>query len=581
MTKPSTPSSSPAPAKRPAVPKELRFHEQNGTIFVEFVKALDLTGLNADVIDLGLKQSEYSKAKIFDGAIPSALAEGRRYRHDAPTSQQNLRYKIAELRDAELTVKISDDFMEAEAHAIAPYGGKALNKSQILHALRDSGITAGIRREAIELLLEHTAAALPGLPIDTVIARGRQPMHGLNARFKKLVPDARERVLRPQERGDGTVDMRDLGKLVSVKAGTPILKKLPATKGRAGFTVTGEALPANDGEDKPISAGDGTQIDPRNPDILLADKHGMPSFNDNTASVDEVLTMENVDVSTGHVDYDGNVIITGSVAESMRVKATGDITVAGYVDSAELNAGGNITVAKGVIGHQLNIDDEDDDENFAPLSTRLIAAGSVWVSYAQYSMLVGRAGVLVDKQATHCHIISQGAVCIGGEGKNATGKLIGGVIETTADVATGQMGAPAGTKTRVYFQRPVAASDQEVELNTLTHQLQQNLQLRKKLTHARVQLEQLPQRNERQQQMLATVKREFEQLEYTLSAVSERIRILKAEPPPPLILTLVVSRTMFPGSIVRFEDQFMRIRERRGGSVVALMGTELILDVLR
>src|SRR5690606_11993322 len=111
--------------------------------------------------------------------------------------------------------------------------------------------------------------------------------------------------------------------------------------------------PANDGEDRDLKAGKGTEINPDNPNQLIATQKGMPSFIDNTAEVDEILTMQNVYVSTGHVDYEGSVIITGSVGEGMRVKATGDITVAGYVDSAQLSAGGNITIAKGCIGHQL------------------------------------------------------------------------------------------------------------------------------------------------------------------------------------------------------------------------------------
>ncbi|MEX1222753.1 MAG: FapA family protein [Idiomarina sp.] len=559
----------------------LKFISQAGFVHVEIPHDLDVSAMTIENLENAYRKSDLSKAKVLDNAFQNAVTEARKYRTENPKSKQNLRFKLAEVRDAELTIDIAEDAMEAEAYVTAPYGGTTLSRGHILSCLREQEITAGIRREAIEQLIEHCDTALPGLPLEVTIARGRKPVNGLDARFKPLVPDARKRILRPQDRGDGSVDMRDLGKLFSVKQGEAVLRRIPATKGRPGFTIKGEPLPATDGTDREIKAGNGTLVNPDNSDELIAEKQGMPSFIDNSAEVDEVLTMKDVDVGTGHVDYEGSVIITGSVGEGMRVKATGDITIAGYVDSAELNAGGNITVAKGVIGHQLAHDDEDDDDNFPPLSTRLIASGSVWVSYAQYAMLIGKHGVIVDKQLTHCHVITQGALCVGGEGKNALGKLIGGVVETTSDVSAGQLGAPAGTKTRIYFQQPLDASEADVEINSLRNHLQLSLRTIKKLIVAQQQLAKIPRLNERQQLMQSKITNELAHQQNTIATLRGRLSLVMDTPAPDLQLQVIAGRQLYPGAIVRFEDKFLRVKEHRGGTVIALRQHELIMDVLR
>lgn len=43
------------------------------------------------------------------------------------------------------------------------------------------------------------------------------------------------------------------------------MRRHPATVGVPGFTVTGQDLPAKDGKDSPMSAGEGTFISPTIP----------------------------------------------------------------------------------------------------------------------------------------------------------------------------------------------------------------------------------------------------------------------------------------------------------------------------
>ena len=55
--------------------------------------------------------------------------------------------------------------------------------------------------------------------------------------LKPLVPNALDRILRPKVTDDDIADMRDLGDIITVKQGTPILERIAPTEGRPGYDI--------------------------------------------------------------------------------------------------------------------------------------------------------------------------------------------------------------------------------------------------------------------------------------------------------------------------------------------------------
>ncbi|EKE85273.1 DUF342 domain-containing protein [Idiomarina xiamenensis] len=556
---------------------------EDKSIYLQAEPSTAIENVTVEALEQLFTASDYARSRRRSAAIfHDCYSEMQRYFNSTPKPKIAFKYVIAEDSDARVEIKVADDGMSAEARFSQGEGGLSLSKSQVLQALRNAGVTSGIQRPAIDQLLAHSQGENCHEPLSIVIAKGKRPINGLDARFKPLVDDARKRVLRPQEREGGRVDMRDLGKLVSVNEGQAILEKLPPTKGQHGFTVKGQKLEASDGQDRELSAGNGVVVDPENNLRLLADRVGIPTFNDNSANVDEVLSLTNVDVSTGHIDFTGSVIVSGNVAEGMRVKAGGDITIAGYVDAAELHADGSITVSKGVIGKQLDehesiLAEHEDDDSVATLSTNVVAAGSVWVSYAQYAKLVGHSGVIVDKQTTHCHIVSQGTVCFGGEGKAAKGKLVGGLVETTSDLYCGQMGAPAGAKTRILFLVPNIASPEEIELGSLRTELANIVSHLRKLSVLSHNIQTM-EASDRQVQFRRKLQQELPASQARLHEVQARIKELLAIEPPRPQLKAVATKHAYPNVQAEYLQERLRLREARGPTVLLLDGRELRVD---
>lgn len=414
----------------------------------------------ADVREL-IAASEYGALYVENGNIKNAIAELNSVLKplQAGQSGREIRYQVLERRDATISIEIEGDEMAASAEIATALGGKHLTAKAILMSAQQAGVTRGFSKEELVKLAKHAAREEPGSLVKGLIAKGKEPINGKDAKIKHLVQSAQDRILRPKEREDGTVDMRDLGDIICVKIGDPLAKKIPLTDGVKGYSVTGTPLEPQPGEDVELKAGDGTSISPKNNDVLLSTRVGLPRIIDNGMEVDEVYQIKNVDVSTGHIDFEGSVIIDGDVGEGMRVTARGDITVGGFVESAFLEAGGDITINSGIIGKKQEVEDISISE--IQMSANISAKGSIYAKYCQYAEISCK-NLRIENQMMHCIVDVLERVWLGTEEK-ANGKLIAGHISAGTAVHAGVIGATAGSPTIVRFEHKLESLHLQME----------------------------------------------------------------------------------------------------------------------
>jgi uncharacterized protein (DUF342 family) len=288
---------------------------------------------------------------------------------------------IAEKRNADVAIRMSEDKMLAHMVVSGAYGGRGLRGSELIHALAKEHITKGINKLALKKVLQISQNLTPGEEYTQAIAQGKKPVSGRDARIKPLVADVTKQILAPRGDENSTkVDMRNLGETISVEVKTSVLERVPPTAGVAGFTVQGEVIPAIPGKDIPLKVGKGTEVDPNNPNILLASISGMPLIKDGTVHIENALCMESVSVKTGHVKFKGCLVVTGNIEAGMVVRATGSITVGGFIESADVQAQGDIFVRKGIIGRTLLNEGVEK-------SCTVKSGGTIKANYAQYSSL--------------------------------------------------------------------------------------------------------------------------------------------------------------------------------------------------
>jgi uncharacterized protein (DUF342 family) len=398
-----------------------------------------------------IENSEYSALYVDSGNIKNAIAELNSVLKPLQANQsgREIRYQILERRDAKISIEIDKDEMSASAEISTALGGKHLSAKAILNAAQKAGVSKGFSKEELIKLAQYAAKEPAGSLVKGKIALGKDAINGKDGKIKHLVESAQERILKPKEQEDGSVDMRDLGDIICVKVGEPLAKKIPPTDGIKGFSVTGTPLEPTPGEDVSLTAGDGTTLSPKNEDILVSTRVGLPRIIDNGMEVDEVYKIKNVDVSTGHIQFEGSVIIDGDVCEGMKVVASGDISIAGFVESAYLESGGDITIGSGIIGKKQDVDDIAISDIIMSVSIK--SSGKVFAKYCQYADISCK-DLRIENQMMHSIINVEERLWLGSE-EQANGKLIAGFISAGTSVHAGTVGATAGSTTIVTFEK--------------------------------------------------------------------------------------------------------------------------------
>ena len=345
---------------------------------------------------------------------------------------------IADKQDATLEIIISDDCMDACAVITTAYGGKSITLNDIKGKCDHLGLKFGLSTKNIFGLLNISKRAEPGKVFKINIANGLAPIDGIDARFEKQVNTESHRKPKPKLLDNGKVDMHDLGQSITVKAGTVLMTKIPMVIGKLGKTVTGKIIEHKKAIDPPFIIHKNVQVSPNNPLELIATCYGIPIDKDGFIKIDDVLLLENVDNRSGHVIYDGTIVITADIHENMKVKASGDITVMGVIESANVICGGDLTVQMPIIGHH-----NKTDEHF---SCEIKCAGNLTGTIAQYASLTVAKNISLSNQLIHCQTECKGSMVV--HNKSFTkGAIIGGTTFVHKGISTLTVGTTGSTKT--------------------------------------------------------------------------------------------------------------------------------------
>ena len=367
---------------------------------------------------------------------PEAVAELIRR---CTVEQDEFSLEIGERRDGTCKVTVASDKMSAQLTIMPPQGGSAISREQVLQELRAQSVVFGIMDDVIDQAL--ATGSCPGL----LVAHGREPVKGSDTQFVSLVQEVKERQPHYEEEG-GMVDYRDLGDIVSVAVGTPLMRRVPATPGEPGENVCGEQLPAVPGNELPFSSTlQGTVQSANDPDLLVAAIAGQPVLLANGVMVEPTISYKNVDLSSGNIRFEGSVTIAADVKEGMTVRASGDIIVGGVVEGAILEAGGNIEVKGGVIGQG---EVRTPSGEISSEAARIHAGGSACVNFVENAVITAGDDITVNDFVMQSELVAGGQVVVG-NAESRHGHIIGGTCKAALLVQAITLGSPAGVSTRV------------------------------------------------------------------------------------------------------------------------------------
>jgi uncharacterized protein (DUF342 family) len=324
--------------------------------------------------------------------------------------------KIGELPlpevEPDIQVLVSRDRMEATLQIIKPKNSKPLNYDLILAKIQNSGIVYGIDHTAIKQAFER-----PGIQV--IAARGQNPTDGQNAYIKHHIDQ--EAKGKPVELENGKVDFRNLNMFTTVQEGELLAEKIPATQGIAGMDILGNTVSPKPGKDMMFPVGKNVKVVDNK---IVAAIAGQLLIANNKIHVIPVIEIKgDVDLSTGNIEFVGNVIVRGSVQAGFTIKAEGNVEVYGTVSGGTIE-GKDIIIKMGIQGMGRGY---------------VKAAGNVVTKFIENATVYAGNDVIVSEVVFHSQIRAAKKVIVQGKrGLIAGGKVIAGE-EIVAKTAGTQM----------------------------------------------------------------------------------------------------------------------------------------------
>lgn len=315
--------------------------------------------------------------------------------------------------------------------------------------LQQGGIVHGLNEVLLRELSQNPAKMIEEDPM--VIAKASPPVHeGVQIKhFFNLSRRVRTEV-------GGRVDYKMLGYGCDVFEGQLLAEQKVDQEGQDGMNVRGEKIPFDKQEEKSIEYNDNVIIEKSGNCTKFYAKIDGILINDDPVRLEVFPYLHirgNVDFKTGNLSTKCDVVIDRDVSQGFSVRADGDITVKGLIETkVNLESGGHIHIVGGVAS-----------------GSRLIAKGNVEFHHAQGVHIECFGDVNVKSYLFDCELRAKGFLyCKNPSVSDKRGVVVGGTVNALAGMEITSVGSRTNMTTLVsghdFFH---SAQEKELKLNIL------------------------------------------------------------------------------------------------------------------
>ena len=412
---------------------------------------------------------------------------------------------------------VSPDRMQAYAKFYAAsVGAEDMTEEEMLRDLGHRGIKCGILTDAV-----HDFFIRREYCKEILVAQGKDPVQGKHAYIEyKFNTDKKAK---PTLNEDGSVDFFHLNILNHCNKGDVLAILHPEEPGEAGENIFGDRIQPAEVRKETLKYGHNIDLS-EDRTVLTAQVDGHVELVEGTVFVSDELVVENVDNSTGNIDYDGNVQINGNVATNFQVKAKGDVMVKGVVEGAQIEAGGNIIIARGMNGMGKGV---------------LKAEGNIVSKFLENATAQAQ-GYVTSESILHSKVTAGSEVNVDGR----RGFITGGKVSATGSINVKTLGSEMGADTIVEvgadpgLKERITQLQKQIGEDTKTLQsvqpilvsIKQKLAKGAKLSPEQVQyVQSMAAVNQQQTEAIPAANKELEELQKQVGNPSEAVVRVKGE----------------------------------------------------
>ncbi|MCR5431431.1 MAG: FapA family protein [Lachnospiraceae bacterium] len=286
--------------------------------------------------------------------------------------------------------------------------------------LSSRGIKAGIDKTLLQSILINRLFDRKHL-----IAKGKPAEDGKDGFFTLLFKTEIDN--HPKVLEDGSVDYHNIDLYEPVHEGMKIAEYTPATTGHFGYNVAGGVINCTNGRELAPLKGTGFTVSDDNKTYYSA-LDGKIEYKNDTLTITNVLDIPgDVDLTTGDVVFNGDIIIHGNVYMGAVIKSKNNITIMGNVEGAMLYAGGDVQLKAGMQGGGKGYVEAD---------------GNICGKFFEQTKIRCNGSINVNSMM-NCDVFCCGDITISGR----HGIIVGGTTMTQGNITATVIGNMAEVKT--------------------------------------------------------------------------------------------------------------------------------------
>lgn len=309
-------------------------------------------------------------------------------------------------------LSIAPDKMSAKLRLHLDENGQEFTVADLKAWIRQGNVKVEILEAVIVEMIERNI-----YDVYMEVAVGKAPEKGKDGYFIYHVSNP-ENASGPTILEDGSVEYVHTIQYTIVEKGDLLAEYVPATFGNYGFTVENEMRTPIKGKEKSPLRGRGFRVEDNKYYSAL---HGKVELTEGGIYVTNTLEIKgDVDMNSGHINFDGDVNIRGDVHSGMLIKASGNIEIKGHVGNCFINAGKDITIQQGMQGK---------------FSGKLKAGGNIYCKFFENTSAAAKGDIVV-RSVLHSKLEAEGKVIV--EGKDSV--VLGGSVHAIQGIEISDAG---------------------------------------------------------------------------------------------------------------------------------------------
>ena len=251
---------------------------------------------------------------------------------------------IYKLKDTKPTNIVTID-LETKEEIMPP----KFTESEIKNELLNHNIKYGILKMSIIKCVRADEIT------ELLIASGKKTIEKIDDRLEIKYNEGEA-----QNKDDNTkvIDYKAIGAVKGVEVGQVLAIHYPGKDGEDGVDITGKIIKVKNAKKIVIGAGEGCVL--KDKFTVVATSEGRPSARGTTFFVYKIHEINgDVELKTGNIKFVGDIVISGSVREGMKVDAGNCILIKNNVAESEITANGDIVIKGNVIHSSVAAGKED------------------------------------------------------------------------------------------------------------------------------------------------------------------------------------------------------------------------------